>query len=413
MDGAANKKFFGIASAYTLGVFNDNFFKQAACLIAIAVGKEEYQNLAAALFSLPFVIAAAPAGWCADKFPKRTIIILSKIAEVAAMIIGGIGLYYISWPLIMTMVFIMGLQSTVFSPALNGTIPEIYPKEKVLPVNGILKTTTSIAILFGMLAAGFTLHSHKQDGNVLIDGGLLTASICIMIAFFGVITAIFIPHSKAAKPDAQFPKNIFKKTIDELNLCRKDPPLWRVMKLDTFIWMVAASQVLMVNKLGKNHLGLNELQTSLLIFAQLIGVACGGAVIGKFGRNGRWLKLLMPSLIISGSGAFIAITSVILMMPEHLLLATAFSIIGVWVLGIGGGMFLVPLESYVQSRPSSDRKGAVIATTNAFVFFAIMVFNVILWCLNMNAVTELGIIGAMLFCMAMWIKTKHKDNMEY
>ena len=34
----ARGAFAGMAGAYTLGVFNDNFFKQAACLLALAAG---------------------------------------------------------------------------------------------------------------------------------------------------------------------------------------------------------------------------------------------------------------------------------------------------------------------------------------------------------------------------------------
>ena len=59
-----------MVTTYSLGVFNDNFFKQAAMLLAVAAGKSELQGTAAILFSLPFILFSAPAGWLADKFIK-------------------------------------------------------------------------------------------------------------------------------------------------------------------------------------------------------------------------------------------------------------------------------------------------------------------------------------------------------
>jgi MFS family permease len=85
----ARGKFAAMAATYFLGAFNDNFYKQAMMLIAIASGKPEFQGYAAVVFTLPFVIFAAPAGWMADRFSKRKVVIWSKVLELAAMIFGA------------------------------------------------------------------------------------------------------------------------------------------------------------------------------------------------------------------------------------------------------------------------------------------------------------------------------------
>jgi acyl-[acyl-carrier-protein]-phospholipid O-acyltransferase/long-chain-fatty-acid--[acyl-carrier-protein] ligase len=64
-------KFAAMAGTYFVGVFNDNFFKQAALLMAVAAGKSEMQGYATIIFTLPFIVFAAQAGWCADRFSKR------------------------------------------------------------------------------------------------------------------------------------------------------------------------------------------------------------------------------------------------------------------------------------------------------------------------------------------------------
>ena len=72
-------KFAAMAGTYFVGVFNDNFFKQTALLLAIATGKESMQGYATIIFTLPFIVFAAQAGWCADRFSKRSVVIAAKM----------------------------------------------------------------------------------------------------------------------------------------------------------------------------------------------------------------------------------------------------------------------------------------------------------------------------------------------
>ena len=50
-----------------------------------------------------------------------------------------------------------GIQSTIFSPALNGSIPELYPESYVIKANSVLKSLTTSGILVGTIAAGLLL----------------------------------------------------------------------------------------------------------------------------------------------------------------------------------------------------------------------------------------------------------------
>ena len=119
----AQAHFIAMAIAFSLGVFNDNFFKQAALLIAIAIHRSSMQGWATAIFSLPFLVFAAQAGWLADRFTKRHTVISAKVLELAAMICGAIGICMqtsILIPLVLIMLGVMGLQATILNPALNA-----------------------------------------------------------------------------------------------------------------------------------------------------------------------------------------------------------------------------------------------------------------------------------------------------
>ena len=150
----ARKNFIALATAYFLGVFNDNFFKQAICLMAVGIGKSEFQGNATILFAIPFLLFAAPAGWFSDKYSKRSVVVWAKGIEIFAMGAGAYGIIYENWFFIFAMLFIMATQSTLVSPALNGAIPELYPKSYVTKANSIVKLVSTSAILAGIAFAG-------------------------------------------------------------------------------------------------------------------------------------------------------------------------------------------------------------------------------------------------------------------
>ena len=143
--------------SYTLGTFNDNFFKQAILLLAVSMGHTAVQAWGTVLFSLPFVLFSAWAGWLADRYPKCRLVLAAKALEVCAMLAGGWGLLQLHWSGMLAMLFCMGASATLFSPALNGSLPELFAREDVPRVNALFKLATTASILLGITLAGGAL----------------------------------------------------------------------------------------------------------------------------------------------------------------------------------------------------------------------------------------------------------------
>jgi O-antigen/teichoic acid export membrane protein len=59
----------------------------------------------------------------------------------------------------------------------------------------------------------------------------------------------------------------------------------------------------------------------------------------------------------------------VLLGPESMHLALI--IMALVVAGCGGGLFLIPLASFIQLRPSADQKGKIIAVSNFTAFSGI------------------------------------------
>ncbi len=358
-----------MAASYSLGVFNDNFFKQAAMLLAIDAGHKEFQGWMLSLFTVPFVLLAAPAGWLADRFAKRHIVIGAKGMEVLAMICGAAGLLTGSWWLIIAMVSTMGLQSCIFGPSLNGSIPELYPASYVTTANGVLRVFVTVAILLGVAVAGFELDSRGQVFG-FPAGRFIVAITALCVAGVGFAASFGVPHRPAAMHNARkFPWTGPLDSIRTICHCFADRRLGITIVADMFVWFVGSMEILVINILGKEQLGYSGSATSGMLVAELCGIAAGGLLAGKVATGPRWHRVLAPAAMGLAAGMGMVATAAAL--PSEPVRYYCI-LLGLIVAGISGGLFMIPCESFVQVRPPAERRGEVISATNFMVFIGIM-----------------------------------------
>ncbi|MFM8706591.1 MAG: MFS transporter, partial [Planctomycetia bacterium] len=148
-----------------LTVVNDNVLRW----LAIGLGKKAVAEsqvwlvltIGTAGFVLPFVLLAWLAGWIADRYPKRAVIVWCKFAEVliaaaaAAAVAWGVrsggmvaGLPVGLWLLLSTVV-VIGCQAALLAPSVIGTIPETVPTARLSHANGLFAMVTLAATLAG------------------------------------------------------------------------------------------------------------------------------------------------------------------------------------------------------------------------------------------------------------------------
>ena len=365
--GRAN--FLAMAVTYFLGAFNDNFFKQAAMLMAVAAGLSGLQGTATILFSLPFVLFSAWGGWLADRFAKRHVVIGVKWLELSAMLIGAYGLYTLNWNCILAMVFLMALQSTLFGPALNGSIPELYPEEYIPTANAFIKMASTAAILMGIAMAGISLDQNWYETDVPF-GQILVAVFAIAVSCFGILASFGVPKRKPACSTTPFPWLGPIHSIRDVWQLRNDKLLLLAVLSDGFFYFVASAALLVINTLGLLQFGLSQSVTSLLSVALMVGVCCGSIIAAKLtgGDKREWYSVLAPSAM--GMGFCMIMTWSSSQVPEQFRLLTAF--VSLFLAGTAGGIFLIPLTSFIQIRPRLEEKGRIIAASSFVSFVAIM-----------------------------------------
>lgn len=369
--------FIAMAITYFLGAFNDNFFKQAALLLAVTVGMTQLQSSATMLFSLPFMLFSAYAGWFADRYSKGYVVIGAKILELCAMLIGAYGILTLNWNCVLAMVFIMSTQSTLFGPAINGSIPELYPTEYVITANAILKLVTTLAILAGIATSGIALDqtwlaTEIPFGRVLVACVVVTVSVIGLIASFGVV------KRKAAGTKESFPWLGPIQSLIGLLQLRKDPLLLTCIAGDAFFYLISSLVVLVLNVFGLVQLQLSATMTSLLAVSLMVGVCCGSFVAAKIASSSGWPKVMGPAALIMALGLVGSYGASLVEGSTGLVMV--FSALA--IAGFGGGLFLIPITSFIQIRPKAEQKGKIIGIANFAAFSGIFISGTLFNCLT-------------------------------
>jgi acyl-CoA synthetase (AMP-forming)/AMP-acid ligase II/1-acyl-sn-glycerol-3-phosphate acyltransferase/acyl carrier protein len=364
----ADKTYFSMAAAYTLGVFNDNFFKQSALLLALGAGLAHLQGTATMIFTLPFILCSAYAGWLADRFPKKNILVNSKILELVAMVFGAVGILTANWFWIMTMLFLMGLHSAIFGPALNGSIPEHFPGERITRINGTLKMTSTMAILIGIACAGIILDFQTPVFGAMPLGQALIAGTVILVSLIGLVATLGIGKYQAAAPDKPFPWAGPVHSLRHVIALRKDPLLLLAVMSDAFFYFLAALVVLIINSYGIEQLGLSRTLTSLMSVALMVGVSMGAIVASRIAGIENWTRALRPGLF--GMGAGLVAAALTAYLPENFRVPFLFA--SFIIAGFSGGFFIIPVTSFIQIRPLETDKGQVLAVAGFCSFVGIL-----------------------------------------
>jgi acyl-[acyl-carrier-protein]-phospholipid O-acyltransferase/long-chain-fatty-acid--[acyl-carrier-protein] ligase len=366
---ARDTSFWGMAATQFLGAFNDNLFKQLILLLAtptaaqLAAGTaKDRQGEAQFVFAASFLIFSGFAGFVADRVNKRRVVILSKVAEIVAMLLGMIGFFCygtIGLTGMLVVLFLMGAQSAFFGPAKYGILPETLRAGDLPRANGIFLMLTFLAIIFGTALAG------PLSGGRLWLGSMM----CVGIAIVGTATSFLVRRVHPAQPELKHQWSQWGVSRHMRQLLWRDRELlWAILAVAVF-WMVGGVVLPTVNALGITQLGLGEDRTSLLTASVGLGIAVG-CVVGGYLSRGR----VNRTVVTIGSWGIVA-TLAVMSLPggQHGHLLGFWGSIPVLILvGLSAGLFIVPVQVELQSRPPKEEKGRMIATMNQFSWVGVI-----------------------------------------
>lgn len=356
-----------------LGAFNDNVYKMVLSLLAVSglahgTDGSTYLPLIGALFILPFFLFSGYAGHLADVYSKRQVLVLTKVFEIVVMSLGLLAFLVGRIELMLGVLFLMALQSTFFSPAKYGILPEMLPNKDLSRANGWLEMSTFLAIILGT-TVGSAMFAAWQ-GHLETIGLIL-----IVIAVAGTFTSFSIPRVPPSGVRKPFRCNPWSEISRGLVRLYSERPLWLSVVGIAYFWFLGALLQMVLIVLGKDVLGADDLHIGLLQTFLAVGIGVGSLAAGRL--SGDKVELGLVPLGSLGMGVCAILLAVAA--PAYPLVAVALVL-----LGAAAGLFIVPLHAFVQQKSGAEEKGRLLATMNFMSTGGIFLASAALWvCQNL------------------------------
>ncbi|MCA9030344.1 MAG: MFS transporter, partial [Planctomycetaceae bacterium] len=166
--------FIGLLVTQFFGAFIDNLFRW----FAVSVAQEQMEAgttlmLGGLALMVPFILLTPTAGWLADRFPKKHVIVGCKLLEFVITILAVIALALGNVWMMFAVVGLLGAQSALFGPSKFGSIAEMLPTELLARGNGLMQLVSMSAIILGGIA-GYSLYDFLRPDQAAHVGAYIT-----------------------------------------------------------------------------------------------------------------------------------------------------------------------------------------------------------------------------------------------
>ncbi|SCX79419.1 MFS transporter [Desulfoluna spongiiphila] len=394
------------------GAFNDNIFKNVLMLLlafrAAQPGQTDIlMNLAAGLFILPFFLFSSLAGQIADKYEKGRLIRMIKVAEIGIMCAGAAALLLGSTASLLALLFLMGTQSAFFGPVKYSIMPQHLDATEIVGGNALVEMGTFVAILAGTIAGGLLIQVHSVYAALAV----------IATAVAGWLASRKIPEAPAASPDLAVNWNIFSQTVRTLGYAKKEKTVFLSVLGISWFWFLGACYVTQIPAYTKNVLHSTEGVATLLLAMFSIGIGAGSMLCEYLsGKKVEYGLVPIGSLGLSLFGIHLAAAGS-LPVPEvpHSLMGFLAAkgslpiLFDLVLIGIFGGLYIVPLFAIVQTRSDESHRSRVIAANNIlnalFMVGAALLGGVFLGPMGLSIPTLFLTITLMNIAVAVYIYT--------
>ena len=354
-----------------LGAFNDNIFKNALAALLVFKGSQiaglntnQVVNLSAMVFILPFFLFSALFGQFADKYEKSVQIRRVKLFEIVIMLLATLAFWMNSLPLLLLVLFLLGLQSTIFGPIKYGILPQVLAREELVGGNALIEMGTFVAILAGTIAG-------PQLAGIEAGWPYWVSVACLLVAVAGYRFSVNIPVAEAVSPGLKINWNIFTETVRNLKFLNENRTVLNSVLGISWFWFFGAIFLVQIPAYSQYVIGGDENLMSTLLALFIIGISTGSLLCERL--SGKQVEIgLVPfgaiGLTLFGLDLYFASPTT----PGIDVSALDFLSNGAnWrisvdllLIGIFGGFYIVPLYALVQQRASPEHRSRVIAGLN-------------------------------------------------
>jgi acyl-[acyl-carrier-protein]-phospholipid O-acyltransferase / long-chain-fatty-acid--[acyl-carrier-protein] ligase len=354
-----------------LGALNDNVFKLLVIYFLLDLqGMENSATILSktgAFFVLPFFLFSSYSGVLADRYSKRNIIVFTKIFELFITTSAVIAFILQSPTGVYSILFLIAAQSAIFGPSKYGILPEIVQPDKITSANGLLTSFTFLAIILGSFFASFIVDMTNRNY-------VIAAFFCVAVSIVGFLASLCIEYTPPSGSTKKIEIFFLKDIYDNLKECMKNPPLMTAILGVAFFLFLGAYAQLNIIPFTVESLHLSDTAGGYLFLLTAIGIGVGGILAGKV--SGKVVELGIVPL--AGLGLIISCYAL------DYFSSNLYAVIPLLtLLGLFGGIFEIPLDSFIQVASPNDKRGQILATSNFLSYFGVLLASLLIY-INLN-----------------------------
>ena len=352
--------FFPLYMTNFFGTLNDNFLKTLASFTVIGwLADERVKSIAmgvtAGALVLPYILCSPLADRLTSVWPKRRILRLAKWAELPIMAVAIAGFALQSAWLVIGAVLLMGLQSSLYSPAKYALVRDIGGEGRISTGMGGMEGVSFLGVLLGTVSGAVVSDLEFGHQEWRLSYFLLAGFAALgLAASYTVNAREELNRSLHAINPVRYIRRAYRMAgrYDGLNAV--------IFTLSVFWWGAAMLQMgLLVY--GKSEAGLNlsATETGTLLCAAAVGIVAGQIIAGFVDRR----RFLLGATLLTGwiAAALLAALYFVPLSP------VAFGVV-LGLLAFDLGFFKLPFDAEIQKVVKGPKLNTMLAYFNQVSF---------------------------------------------
>ena len=338
------------------GTLNDNFLKTLASFTVIGWLSDErvkslVMGVTAGALVLPYILCSPLADRLTAVLEKRRIVRFAKWAELPIMAVAIAGFAMKSPWLVIGAILLMGLQSSLYSPAKYALVRDIGGEARISTGMGGMEGVSFLGVLMGTVV-----------GAVVADRAGMETKYILLVAFATLgLLASYTIHAKEELNRSLHAINPIRYIARAYRMAGRYNGLNAVIFTLSVFWWGAAMLQMGLLVYGKAEAGLNlsDTGTGVLLCGAAVGIVAGQIVAGFVDRR----RFLLGATLLTGwiAAALLGVLYFAALSPRW------FGVV-LGLLAFDLGFFKLPLDAEIQKVVKGPKLNTMLSYFNQVSF---------------------------------------------
>lgn len=268
-----------------------------------------------AVHALPKVMLAPWAGLAADRFDKRTVMLVANVVQTVLTLGMALAAYHVDVGALRLLVFVRSAVSAFHTPAESASVPMLVEKHELTLANAFMSTSWGATLVLGMALGGLVAMLGPTYSMLLDAGTFALAS--ALLAFLPRL-----PPDTVAPADAR----VARATREAFRVLADASHLLRAFLAKSSVSVPAGAAFVLMHAVAKRTFSPAELPLMLGVLQAMRGA---GTLVGPFTTTVLGARGLPITRALVVADVLVVVGLFAMLMPDALALGVASLVVGI------------------------------------------------------------------------------------